>query len=98
MKKVGREEQSLKHIMGERSALQELFFLHFINHPCVKELLHEQGLLAQHSHGGSVGLDGLETLRRLHFPLQNEAPHLRTVAGRLRGPSDHGSSVSILIS
>jgi len=87
-----------QHVTGGRNALQELFFLHFINHPCVKELLHEQGLLAEHSHGGSIGLDGLETLGRLHFSLQNEAPHLRAVTGRLRGPSNRSSSASFFIS
>ena len=63
----------------ERGALQELLLLHLINDPGVKQLLHKQRLLAQHSHGGSVGLDGLESLWRLHLPLQNEAPHLHNM-------------------
>ena len=63
--------------MQRGGALQELLLLHLIDHPRVKQLLHKHCLLAEHGHGGSVGLYGLEALRRFHLALQDEAPDLQ---------------------
>ncbi len=86
-----RDPQSCKswRVWSGRFTPEQLVALEVVDHAGVKQLLHKVGLLAQHGHGGAVGLDGLEALRRLHLALQDEAPHLHkqvTCSGKSTPP------------
>lgn len=59
-----------------RGVLEQHPFLCFVDHARIPQLLNVVHLLPEHSHGGSVALDGLEPLRGLNLPLHDERPYL----------------------